>query len=132
METILTNDAFQPTIYLKQGCPFCMKVDIFVLEAGLRDKVKIRRFVAGTDEEQTVRAELEPHLTKVSFPAAHIAPDRYVADSDGINEELANQNGIDKANLVTLRYYIEGPFQAVMNLYGENMKLKDELSKLKQ
>ena len=119
------NDAsFRPTIYLKEKCPFCMKVRIFLLESGLRDQVVVKDFAPGTDAEQEIRAEVSPHLEKVSFPAAEIARGEYLADSDGIIGRLAQGVGQDPAQMPVLKAYLEGPFQQIMTLFRENMERK--------
>ena len=70
----MTEAAFVPTLYVKQGCPFCLKLRIFMLESGLLDTVEVREFAVGSDEEQAIRAELAPHLEKISFPTAKLGP----------------------------------------------------------
>jgi glutathione S-transferase len=119
-------DGFRPVIYLKEKCPFCMKVRIFLLESGLRDSVEIKDFAAGTPREQEIRAEVAPHLEKLSFPAAQVAPGDYMADSDGIIARLAERVGQDPGQMPVLRAYIEGPFQQIMSLFRENMELKKQ------
>ena len=118
------TDAFRPTIYLKDKCPFCMKIRIFLLESGLRDKVVVKDFTPGTDAEQEIRAEVTPHLEKVSFPAAELAPGEFLADSDGIIGRLAQGVDQDPAQMPVLKAYLDGPFQQIMTLFRENMELK--------
>ncbi len=120
----MNDQAFRPTIYLKDKCPFCMKIRIFLLESGLRDQVTVKEFTPGTDAEQEIRGEVSPHLEKVSFPAAEVAPGEYLADSDGVIARLADGVGQDPAQMPVLRAYLEGPFQSLMSLYRENMELK--------
>ncbi len=122
----MNDQAFQPVIYLKDKCPFCMKVRIFLLESGLRDSVVVKNFVAGAPEEQSIRDEVSPHLEKVSFPAAQLAPGQFLADSDGIIGGLAETVGIEPAQMPVLKAYVEGPFQQIMSLYRENMELKKQ------
>src|SRR3546814_2562119 len=74
-EIIMTDTAFRPTLYLLDPCPFCFKVRVFLMEAGLTEKVEIRSFGQG-EEMEAVRAELAPHLSKISFPAAELEPGR--------------------------------------------------------
>ena len=124
----MTDQGFEPVVYLKEKCPFCMKVRIFLLEAGLLDKVKVREFAPGTDEEQAIRGELSPHLEKVSFPAAQLAPGQYLADSDGIIAQLADRAKVDPAKMPVLGAYLDGPFKQIMDLFRENMELKKQLA----
>jgi hypothetical protein len=117
----MNDQTFRPTIYLKDKCPFCMKIRIFLLESGLRDSVEVKDFTPGTDAEQQIRGEVGPHLEKVSFPAAQVAPGEYLADSDGIIARLAQGVGVDPAQMPVLKAYLEGPFQSLMTLFRENM-----------
>lgn len=52
---------------LPEGC-------LFLPESGLASNVESRDFVAGTEQEETMRAELSLRLDKVSFPAAQLKP----------------------------------------------------------
>ena len=123
----MTDQAFRPTIYLKDKCPFCMKIRIFLLESGLGDQVVVKDFAPGTDAEQEIRAEVSPHFEKVSFPAAQVAPGEYLADSDGIIARLAEGAGQDPAQMPVLQAYLQGPFQSIMTLFRENMELKKQV-----
>lgn len=120
----MTDTAFRPTLYLLQGCPFCFKVQLFLLEAGLADQVEIRSFAPGTPELEAARNELAPRLTKLSFPAAQLEPDRYVAESDDIIASLAAGSGHDPASMPMLRLYVEGPLRQISKLWQENQQLK--------
>ncbi len=122
----MTDQAFRPTIYLKEKCPFCMKIRIFLLESGLRDSVEVQDFAPGTPQEQEIRDAVSPHLEKVSFPAAEVAPGEFLADSDGIISRLAQGVGQDPSQMPVLKAYLEGPFQQIMTLFRENMELKKQ------
>ena len=124
----MTDAAFTPVVYLKDKCPFCLKVRILLLEAGLMGKVKVRDFVQGEDEEQKIKAELAPHLEKVTFPAAEIAPGKYVADSDAIVAHFAAEAKVDPDKLTVFGNYVRGPFQSMMQLYRENTELKKKVA----
>ena len=117
--------SFRPVVYLKEKCPFCMKVRIFLLEAGLQDRVEVKDFAPGTEQEQAIRRELEPRLEKVSFPAAQPEPDQYMTDSDAVIGRLASAFGVAPQGPV-LQAYVEGPFQQIMTLFKENMELKKQ------
>ncbi len=122
----MTDQAFRPTIYLKEKCPFCMKIRIFLLESGLLKDVDVKDFAPGTPQEQEVRDAVSPHLEKVSFPAAEVAPGEFIADSDGIIARLAAGCGKDPGQMPVLKAYLEGPFQQIMSLFRENMELKKQ------
>lgn len=86
-------------MFLKENCPFCLKIRIFLLEAGLSSKIDIRNFVPGSEEEAAIRAELQPNLEKVSFPAAHLAQGQYITGSDEIVAILARLANRDPASM---------------------------------
>ena len=77
-------EAFRPTLFFNEQCPFCMKVRIFLLESGLRDSVDIKEFSPGSAEETAIKQMLGTHLEKVSVPAAELSAGEYVADSGAI------------------------------------------------
>ena len=124
----MTETRFKPIVYLKRNCPFCMKIRLFLLEAGMAQDVEIRDFAAGTAEEEAIRAELAPHFEKVSFPTAQLEPGRYVAESDDIISFLAAKSRRDPANMPVYRNYIDGPFALTMKLWKENLELKKAAS----
>jgi glutathione S-transferase len=120
----MPQSSFTPTLYFKNGCPFCFKVRLFLLEAGLTDRVSIRSFEPGTQEEEAMRAELAPHLARISFPAAELEPGRFVTESDEIIAFLASHAGRDPDSLPVLRQYVDGPFKQIGLLFQENRALK--------
>ena len=119
---------FTPTLYLKDKCPFCFKVRVALLEAGLWDKVNVREFVTGEPEEAAIRETLAPHFEKVTFPAAEVAPGKYLADSDGIIAELLATAGKKPEDMTALSAYLRGPFASMMTLYKENSELKKQIA----
>lgn len=119
---------FTPTLYLKDKCPFCFKVRVALLEAGLWDKVTVREFVTGEPEEAAIRETLAPHFEKVTFPAAELAPGKFLADSDGIIAELLATIGRKPEEMTALNAYLRGPFASMMTLYKENSELKKQLA----
>ena len=121
------SDRSAPVLYLKDKCPFCLKVLIFLLEAGELDEVVVRSFVPGTPERDALRAELAPHFETVTFPAAQIEPGVYIKDSDAIIGHFAQQAGVDPAGLPVFQWYANGPFAQLGALYRENMELKKQL-----
>jgi hypothetical protein len=123
----MTDANFRPTLYVKQGCPFSFKTLLFVLEAGLIDRFEVREFAQGSDEEAAIRAEIEPHLEKVSFPAVQYAPGQYQTESDDIIARYAREANVDPAQLPVLNIYLNGVFKRVGQLFRENMELKKQL-----
>lgn len=120
------TDAFRPTLYFNAQCPFCLKVKIFLLEAGLRDTVDVEEFEPGSDAEREIRQKLAPHLVKVTAPAAELAPGEYIADSDAIVARLAEDAGIDPGALRVLKTYNEVALARIIQLFRENAELKRE------
>ncbi len=94
---VMTSATFKPIVYLKENCPFCLKVRLFLLESGLASDVETRDFVPDSEQEAKIRAELQPHLDKVSFPSAQLEPGRYVTESDDIVAFFAAKAGRDPA-----------------------------------
>ena len=119
-------DGFKPILYLKDGCPFCFKLRVFLLDAGLLEGFTLREFSEGTDAQKTIREELSPHFDKVSFPSAQISPGIYQKDSDGLIAHFAEETGADLATLDTYQAYVEGPFARIMSLFKENKALKQQ------
>lgn len=124
----MTDTIFKPIVYLKQNCPFCMKVRIFLLEAGMIGDVEIRDFAPGKPDEDRIRAELAAHLEKVSFPSAQLEPGRYVAESDDIIAFLAAKSGRETTSMPVYTNYVEGPFSMSIALWKENQLLKNTAS----
>jgi glutaredoxin 2 len=120
----MTDPTFKPVVYLKENCPFCLKVRLFLLEAGMMEGIDIRDFVPGSQQEEEVRAELSPHLAKVSFPSGQLEPGRYIAESDDIIAFLVVKSGREPTSLPVFQNYVEGPFKMMMNLWKENQQLK--------
>ena len=124
----MTEAAFVPTLYVKQGCPFCLKLRIFMLESGMLDSVQLREFAVGSGEEQAIRTELAPYFEKISFPTAKLAPGEYLSDSDAIITRFADIAGVDPAQLPTFHAYSAGVMPQMLSMYRENMELKKRLA----
>jgi glutathione S-transferase len=120
----MTTMQFRPVLYVKDRCPWSLKVRIFLLEAGLSDHFDWRFFAPGDVHEAGIRAELEPYLEKVTFPTVEIAPGRFIQDSQAIIEHYAAEFGVDLAGLLTLDQYVRGPLARIAELQGEVAALK--------
>jgi hypothetical protein len=97
---------------------------LFLLEAGLIGGFELRVFVPGDDLEAAMRAELEPHVEKVTFPIAQIAPGQYLPDSGAIIDHYAAEASVDVASLSTLDQYVRGPLATMAALRKEIAELK--------
>lgn len=124
----MISETFKPIVYLKENCPFCLKVRLFLLESGLASEVESRDFVPGTEQEEKIRTDLLPHLDKVSFPCGQLEPGRYVTESDDIVAFFAAKAGRDPAGLPVYRNYVDGVFAMSMKLWKENQELKKAVS----
>ncbi len=124
----MTETPFTPVVYLKAGCPFCLKVRLFLLEAGQLDRVVLREFVPGTEEETEIRGLLGPLVEKITFPTAELTPGTFTTESDAIVAHFAERAGVDPGALPTYQSYLTGVFKNLGALYRENMDLKKRLS----
>ncbi len=115
-----------PVLFVKHTCPFCLKVRLFLMEAGLIDQVELRETVTASDED-ALRTELSVRLGKASFPTARFGTDDYVTESDDIIARFAALSGIRPENLPTFRAYTDGPFAQLLTLHRENADLRRRL-----
>ncbi|KAA0116690.1 glutathione S-transferase domain-containing protein [Methylobacterium sp. P1-11] len=122
----MTDATFKPTVYLKTGCPFCLKVRLFLLETGQLDQVVLREFVPGDDEVTAIRALLAPVVEKVTFPTAELTPGRFTTESDAIVAYFAKLAGVDPDALPTYRSYLDGVHKGMQSLFRENLQLKKQ------
>jgi glutathione S-transferase len=124
----MTETPFTPVLFLKAGCPFCLKVRLFLLEAGELDRVALREFVPGTAEETEIRELLAPVVEKGSFPTAELTPGSFTTESDAIVAFFAKRAGAAPGDLPTYQSYLTGVFKNLGTLYRENINLKKRLS----
>ncbi len=112
----------KPVLFVKHGCPFCLKVRLYLLETGLLDTVDVRESRSPA-EEDTMKAELAPHLSKITYPVARFG-DAYMTESDEIIGRFVKAGGRAPEQLPTLQAYVDGPFSQLQALYRENVELK--------
>lgn len=119
----MLTTAFTPTIYSKTGCPYCIKLRIFLLEAGLVDGVT---FVEGQtpEEHQKLANFLTERTGKASFPTAEISPGNYLAESDDLVTHFAGIGGLDPRQLPTYQAFNGGLLPRLQEFYREYMELK--------
>ncbi len=115
---------FMPRFFFKKNCPYCFKVRLFLLEAGILDNVSTIEFAPGTVEEETTRATLSQAFDKVTFPAAETSPGVFQKDSDGLIAHFADMYKTSIEDLSVLKAYVEGPLTSLGNLFRENRDLK--------
>ncbi|MBX5212150.1 glutathione S-transferase N-terminal domain-containing protein [Rhizobium sp. NZLR11] len=120
------SDTVKPSVYLLHGCPFCMKLRLFLLEANLIDKVDIQLVKSGSEELRHVKEKLAVHLPKVGFPTVELTPEQYMAESDDIIAWFTKRAGIDIETLPTFQDFVSGIFDRYLGMYRENMQLKQQ------
>jgi len=112
-----------PSIYLKRSCPYCLKLRIFLTEAGIADRFSYVVFDDGDDTHQALRARMTAAGQKPSFPAVEFAPGTLETGTDDLIARLA-PDGVDSAELPLLRYYSEGVFPRHIEMFRELRTLK--------
>ena len=120
----MIKQSFIPAVYLRENCPFCLKVRLFLLEGDMLGEVEIREFAPGSKDEEEIRTELEANLDMVSFPAARIEPDRYLTGSDDIIAFIAARSGREPHKMPVFTSYIEAALKPMLRLSKENIELK--------
>jgi glutaredoxin len=118
------ENATTPTIYLKQSCPFCLKLRLFLTEAGLADDFDYVVFDDGDETHQALRARMEAAGQSPSFPAAELVPGELVTGTDDLIARFAAKNGTDPASLPLLAYYSDGVFKRYGQMFQELRALK--------
>ena len=116
--------ATRPGIFLKKTCPYCLKLRIFLTEAGLADRFDFTVFTEGDEMHRALRARMEAAGQKPSFPAAQIEPGRLHTGSDDLIARFAAEGGVDVAALPLLRYYSDGVFPRHVEMHAELKRLK--------
>ncbi|TCU53606.1 glutathione S-transferase-like protein [Novosphingobium sp. PhB57] len=119
-------EAFRPVLYLKSTCPHCLKLRIFLLEAGLLERFDQRIFTQGDDAEAAIRADLAAHFDKVTFPAVQYEPGRFMKDSDAIIAHYAAVAGVDVEGLPIFAAYAQGVLPKYMETRRELTALKQD------
>ena len=101
---------------------------IFMLEAGLLDRIHVREFFVGSDEEQVIRTALAPHFEKISFPTAMLASGECLIESDAIIARFADAADVDSTTLPAFRAYVSGVMPQMMSMYRENMEMRKRMA----
>jgi len=110
---------FRPVLYLKDTCPHCLKLRIFLLESGLLGRFDQRIFAQGDDAEAAIREELGQQFENVTFPAVQYAPDVYMKESDAIIEHYGEEAGIARCDLPVFTAYAGGLLPRYMDARRE-------------
>lgn len=118
------KDQAVPAIYLKSTCPFCLKMRIFLTEAGLADSFHYIVFNDGDETHKALRKWMEAAGQEPSFPAAEFVAGTLVMGTDNLIARLSAENKIDPGALPLLAYYSEGVFRQYREMFHELRALK--------
>ena len=118
-------NANAPTrIYLKKSCPFCLKLRIFLTEAGLADRAEFIAFADGDETHQSLRSRMQAVGQEPSFPAAELEPGKLMTGTDDLIAHFAKQGNVRPETLPLLSYYSEGVFKKYGEMFRELRQLK--------
>lgn len=124
-----SNPSMRAKAYLLNSCPFCFKFLLFMGEAQLVDQIEVVSIDPKSGEFDAIKTKLAAASNaKVTFPIVEIEPGVFKTDSDQLIEHFASKNGITAERLPVLSFYKQGLFPAYINLYKENMALKEKAS----
>ena len=111
-------------VYLKKTCPFCLKLRIFLTEAGLADQLEFVAFADGDATHQALRARMQAAGQEPSFPAAELEPGKLSTGTNELIAHFAKQADVNPETLPLLRYYSEGVFVKYGEMFRELRQLK--------
>lgn len=111
-------------IFLKKTCPYCLKLRIFLTEAGIAGQFDFAVFDDGDDTHKALRARMQAAGQEPGFPAAEIEAGKLATGSDELIARFAQQAGVDAAKLPLLKYYSEGVFIQHIEMFRELRQLK--------
>jgi hypothetical protein len=114
----MNTQAFKPKAYLLDGCPFSFKFWLFMVEAGLADRIDMVRCDPDDPALAQVKTKLEKGLAKAAtFPTVETEPGRYQSDSDELIAYFARKNGIDASQLPALTFYKDTIFPQLVEFH---------------
>jgi glutaredoxin len=111
-------------LYLKNTCPFCLKLRIFLTDARIADRFDFVVFADGDDTHKALRQRMEAAGQSPSFPAAEIQQGTLVTGTDDLIARFAKEADIDPAALPLLAYYSKGVFTKYGEMFRELRQLK--------
>jgi len=120
----MTDQSFSPTLYLKRACPFCLRLRVFLTEAGVADRFNYVVFEDGDATHQQLRARMEAAGKQPSFPAAELVPGELETGTDDLIARFARDAGVDPAAMPLLTYYSGGVFKRYSEMFRELRELK--------
>ena len=115
----------KPKIYLLVTCPFCLKLRIFLSEAGIADQFELVEFESGDDTHQAVRNRMIEAGLKPSFPAAELGADgEFTTETNDLIARFAKDANVDPSKMPLLAYYEKGVFPRIGAMHKELQELK--------
>jgi len=111
-------------IYLKKTCPFCLKLRIFLTEAGIADRMDFVVFSDGDATHESLRSRMKAAGQEPSFPAAELTEGTLSTGTDDLIAHFAKQAGVDPKSLPLLAYYSDGVFPKYGEMFRELKQLK--------
>jgi glutathione S-transferase len=118
------NTSSRTKVYLKNTCPYSLKLRIFLTEAGIADRFDFTVFVDGDETHKALRARMEAQGQEPAFPAAEIEPGKLITGTDDLIARFAKEAGVDPAGLPLLNYYSEGVFRRHVEMFRELRQMK--------
>ncbi len=118
------TDDVTPAIHLKRTCPFCLKLRIFLTEAGIADKFTFNVFDDGDETHKALRTRMEEAGQEPSFPAAELTPGTLETGTDALIARFSQEAGVDPSSMPLLTYYSEGVFEKHIAMFRELRDLK--------
>jgi len=114
----------RPRVWLKKTCPYCLKLRIFLTEAGLADRFEFIVFSDGDETHKTLRARMQAAGQEPGFPAVELEEGKLLTGTDDLIARFAREAGIDPSGLPLLAYYSSGVFPRHVEMHRELKQLK--------
>lgn len=114
----------RPRVWLKKTCPYCLKLRIFLTEAGLADRFEFIVFGDGDETHKTLKARMQAAGQEPGFPAVELEEGKLLTGTDDLIARFAREAGIDPSGLPLLAYYSSGVFPRHVEMHRELKQLK--------
>jgi len=118
------NTQASTKIYLKKTCPYCLRLRIFLTEAGIADRFDFIVFEDGDETHKALRERMQAAGQEPSFPAADTGSGALATGTDELIARFAKDAGVDPAKLPLLAYYTGGVFRRHVEMHKELRQLK--------
>jgi glutaredoxin len=112
------------TLYLKRACPFCLKLRLFLTEAGISDRFAYVVFDDGDETHKALRARMESAGQEPSFPAAELGEGKLTTGTDALIAHFAEEAGVDPMAMPLVAYYSDGVFKQYVAMFRELRAIK--------